>query len=81
VSSVVAMAEAPVSTLQNAVVCPHSVFNRLVLFSEKTIIISLNMIDRLVLLVIVTDMHCVLCAVGSELLDIIYVNFVLQKIV
>jgi hypothetical protein len=80
-NSVVAMAKAPVSTLQNPASCLQSVFMCLVWFAAQIMVLSLMSINLLILLVVITGKHYVLCAVRSEFLDIMYINFVLQKTV
>ena len=62
-------------TFNNSTFCPHSVFMCFVWISEQTAIISLYSINWLVF---VTEMKCVYCAVRTESLYKIQVDFSLS---
>ena len=61
-----------VQHLKNSTFFPHSVFMCFVWISEQTAIISLYSINWLVF---VTETECVYCAVRTESLDAIQLNF------
>jgi len=58
--------------IYNSTFCPHSVFMCFVWISEQTAVISLYSIHWLVF---VTETECVYCAVRTESLYVIQVNF------